>query len=46
MISDEQPGIDRRPPRLGEHSRDILQEIGFEADIIEGLVGDDVIVVD
>jgi crotonobetainyl-CoA:carnitine CoA-transferase CaiB-like acyl-CoA transferase len=29
--------IDRLPPRLGEHGREILQEIGMQADEIEAL---------
>ena len=29
--------IDRLPPRLGEHGREILQEIGMRADEIDTL---------
>jgi crotonobetainyl-CoA:carnitine CoA-transferase CaiB-like acyl-CoA transferase len=46
MISGEQPKISRRPPRLGEHSEEILQDAGFEADVIEDLVDDDIVIVD
>ena len=31
-------GIHRLPPRLGEHSSEILQEVGFSADDIDALV--------
>ena len=31
-------GIDRLPPRLGEHGRDILYEAGLRADEIDALV--------
>lgn len=34
---------DRPPPRLGEHTREILIEIGFEVTEIDGLFRDDVV---
>lgn len=35
------PGeIKRRPPRFGEHGRELLEENGFTADEIDGLVAD------
>jgi len=34
------PSIRRLPPRLGEHSREVLAEIGYTADEIEQLVRD------
>lgn len=35
------PGeIKRRPPRFGEHGRELLQENGFTADEVDGLIAD------
>ena len=35
------PGeIKRRPPRFGEHGRELLEENGFSADEVEGLIAD------
>ncbi|MDJ1433802.1 CoA transferase [Halostagnicola sp. A-GB9-2] len=40
----ETPGrIERGPPSLGEHSRDVLAEFGFDDDAIERLVGDEIV---
>ncbi|WP_440767165.1 CaiB/BaiF CoA transferase family protein [Natronorubrum sp. DTA7] len=40
----ETPGrIERGPPSLGEHSRDVLDEFGFDEDTIERLVSDDIV---
>ena len=36
-FADSPAAIDRLPPRLGEHGRDILQEIGMRADEIDAL---------
>ncbi len=38
-FSDSPAGIDRLPPRLGEHGREVLQEFGIEAAEIEKLAG-------
>lgn len=37
------PGIDRLPPRLGEHSVEILRDTGFGPDEIKKLIAQDVI---
>jgi len=37
------PSAVKRPPLLGEHSREILAEVGYSAGDIERLVGDKVI---
>ncbi|HQT79819.1 MAG: formyl-CoA transferase [Rhodospirillales bacterium 20-64-7] len=34
----ERPAVRMQPPRLGEHSIDVLAEVGFSANEIEGLV--------
>jgi crotonobetainyl-CoA:carnitine CoA-transferase CaiB-like acyl-CoA transferase len=33
----ERPGLERQPPRIGEHSGEILQEAGFDSQEIERL---------
>jgi crotonobetainyl-CoA:carnitine CoA-transferase CaiB-like acyl-CoA transferase len=33
----ERPGLERQPPRIGEHTREILHEAGFAPDEIESL---------
>lgn len=38
------PGIDRLPPRLGEHSVEVLREAGFEPDEIDRLTSRKVVV--
>jgi crotonobetainyl-CoA:carnitine CoA-transferase CaiB-like acyl-CoA transferase len=35
----KQPGVRMNPPRLGEHSAALLQELGYDADAIEQLTG-------
>jgi crotonobetainyl-CoA:carnitine CoA-transferase CaiB-like acyl-CoA transferase len=37
-FADSPAGIDRLPPRLGEHGREIMQEIGMQNDEIEALI--------
>jgi hypothetical protein len=37
------PGIDRLPPRLGEHSVEVLREAGFAQEEIARLAAQDVI---
>jgi crotonobetainyl-CoA:carnitine CoA-transferase CaiB-like acyl-CoA transferase len=37
-FADSPAGIDRLPPRLGEHGREILSEIGMRNDEIEALI--------
>ena len=36
-FADTPAAIDRLPPRLGEHGREILQEIGMRPDEIDAL---------
>src|SRR6516164_784146 len=38
----ERPSLVRQPPQLGEHSRDVLSEAGFERSEIDRLIGDKV----
>ena len=37
-FSDSPAGIDRLPPRTGEHGREVLREIGLRGDEIEALI--------
>jgi crotonobetainyl-CoA:carnitine CoA-transferase CaiB-like acyl-CoA transferase len=32
------------PPRAGEHTREVLTEIGYSSDEIEGLLGDGIVI--
>jgi crotonobetainyl-CoA:carnitine CoA-transferase CaiB-like acyl-CoA transferase len=36
-FSESSPSVHRMPPRLGEHSREVLREVGFSDDDIERL---------
>lgn len=38
-----EPSIDRHPPRLGEHTRDVLTSAGYDEQTIEELLDDDVV---
>ena len=42
-MSETPASVERPPPRVGEHTRDVLEERGYDADVIEELVGDDVV---
>lgn len=42
-FSDTKTTFRRQPPRLGEHSRDVLRELGYEEERIEKLAHDHVI---
>jgi crotonobetainyl-CoA:carnitine CoA-transferase CaiB-like acyl-CoA transferase len=33
----ERPGLERQPPRIGEHTNEILREAGFDPNEIEEL---------
>jgi crotonobetainyl-CoA:carnitine CoA-transferase CaiB-like acyl-CoA transferase len=43
-FADSPAGIDRLPPRLGEHGREILREIGMPSNEIEALVASGAVV--
>ena len=43
QFDDELPGIRRPGPELGEHSREILAELGYAAEQIDVLVKDGVV---
>jgi len=40
----ERPGITRQPPRMGEHSAEVLAEAGFPADEIAALINQRIII--
>ncbi len=40
----QRPGLTRQPPRMGEHSREVLGEAGFSPDEIAALADAKVIV--
>lgn len=37
VVDKDQPGVDQPPPRVGEHTEAVLQEIGYESATIRGL---------
>ncbi|GAB7007410.1 hypothetical protein JCM18899A_48850 [Nocardioides sp. AN3] len=43
-VGDDPRDIDRHAPLLGEHSAEILAEIGVAADVVEALVAEGVVV--
>lgn len=44
-MSKTPPAVEKAPPMLGQHSREILKEYGFEADYIERLISEGVVTV-
>jgi len=40
----ERPGLSRQPPQLGEHTREVLTEAGFERNEVERLIREKVVV--
>jgi crotonobetainyl-CoA:carnitine CoA-transferase CaiB-like acyl-CoA transferase len=44
-LTDHDRGLTRTAPRIGEHSREILAEMGYDQQRIEGLITDAVVVV-
>src|SRR5262249_39059129 len=34
----ERPGLERQPPRVGEHTREVLREAGFSAEAIREMM--------
>lgn len=38
-----EPSIDKHPPLLGEHSREVLRGAGYDDDTIDALIDDDVV---
>lgn len=44
LLNDEGSGIESSPPRIGEHSREVLASAGLGADEIEGLINKGVVV--
>lgn len=42
-MSETPASVERPPPRVGEHTREVLREVGYDDPLIEGLVADEVI---
>ena len=42
-LSETPASLHRHPPRLGEHSREVLLEVGYNGDAIERLIEDKVV---
>jgi crotonobetainyl-CoA:carnitine CoA-transferase CaiB-like acyl-CoA transferase len=42
-MSGSKAGIRRPPPKLGEHTKEVLSSLGYKLDEIEGMVGTDVL---
>jgi len=42
-ITDHERGLKRTAPRIGEHSREVLVELGYDADRIDQLIADNVV---
>ena len=43
QFSKTPPSVRRAAPKIGEHGREILNEIGYQAETIEGLIGDGIL---
>lgn len=46
MLGDERPGVRLDPPRLGEHSLELLRELGYDDGAIAGLLERQVVLAD
>lgn len=44
LLSDEGSQLEINPPKIGEHSREVLTDAGLGADEIEGLIGKGIVV--
>jgi CoA:oxalate CoA-transferase len=42
-VSDHDRGLQRTAPRIGQHSREVLRELGYDDDRIEGLIDSNVV---
>jgi crotonobetainyl-CoA:carnitine CoA-transferase CaiB-like acyl-CoA transferase len=42
-MSETPASVERPPPRVGEHTREILGELGYDEGLIEGMVDDEVV---
>ena len=42
-VSDHESGLQRTAPRIGQHSREVLSELGYDDDRIEGLIDSNVV---